>query len=60
MGLPGKTLWDFQIQTNKQLMVNQPDIVVVERLQKKAEVIDVVVSTDSNIKKKEQVKLEKY
>lgn len=35
-----KILWDFQIKTNKMLMVNKPDTVVVEKLQKKAVVID--------------------
>ena len=35
-----KILWDFQIQTDKQVRTNQLDIVVVDKLQKKAAVID--------------------
>ena len=35
-----KTLQDFQIQTDKQVMANQPDIVVVDKLQRKAVVTD--------------------
>jgi len=55
-----KILWDFQIQTDKQVMANQPDIVVVNKLQKKAVVIDIAIPIDSNINKKENKKLEKY
>ncbi|TWW57282.1 hypothetical protein D4764_07G0000010 [Takifugu flavidus] len=47
-----KILWDFQIQTDKLVVANQPDIVVV--------VIDVAIPSDSNIRKKEHEKLEKY
>ena len=54
-----KILWDFQVQTNKLMMANQPDFVVVNKLQKEAVVIGVVPS-DSNIKKKKHEKLEKY
>ena len=36
-----KILWDFQIQTDKQVMANQPDIVVVDKMQ--TAVIDVVI-----------------
>jgi len=46
-----KILWDFQIQTDKQVMANQPDIVVCDKLQKKAVVIDVAAPSDNNIKK---------
>lgn len=41
-------------------MANQPDIVLIDKQQKKAAVIDVAIPTDSNIKKKEHEKLEKY
>ena len=44
-----KILWDFQIQTDKQVMADQPDIVVV----------DVAISSDGNIRKKEHEKLER-
>jgi len=52
--------WDFQIQTDKQVMANQSIIVVVDKQQKKAAGIDVAIPSDSNIKKKERKKLEKY
>ena len=55
-----KILWDFQIQTDKMVMANQPDIVIIDKQQRKAVVIDVAIPSDSNIKKKEHEKLEKY
>lgn len=55
-----KILWDFQIQTDKMVMANQPDIVVMDKQQKTVVVVDVAIPSDSNIRKKEQEKLEKY
>ncbi|KAF7654704.1 hypothetical protein LDENG_00066000, partial [Lucifuga dentata] len=55
-----KVLWDFKVQTDKQLLANQPDMVVVDKEQKRAVVIDVAVPADSNIKKKGHKKIEKY
>ena len=51
---------NFQIQTDRQVLANQPDVVVVDKDQKTAVVIDVAVPSDSNIRKKEYEKLEKY
>ncbi len=55
-----KILWDFQVQTDEMVVANQPNIVIVDKQQKKAVVINVVIPSDSNIKKKEHEKLEKY
>ncbi|KAF7655094.1 hypothetical protein LDENG_00060930, partial [Lucifuga dentata] len=55
-----KVLWDFKFQTDKQLLANQPDMVVVDKEQKRAVVIDVAVPADSNIRKKEHQKIQKY
>ena len=55
-----KVLWDFSFQTDKQVLANQPDIVVVDKEQKKAVVIDVAIPADANIRKKEHEKVEKY
>ncbi|TWW69428.1 ATP-dependent Clp protease proteolytic subunit, mitochondrial [Takifugu flavidus] len=52
-----KILWDFQIQTHKMVVVNQPDIVVVDKHRKTVVVIDVAILSDSNIRKKEHEKL---
>ncbi|TWW62748.1 hypothetical protein D4764_04G0013950 [Takifugu flavidus] len=55
-----KILWDFQIQTDKMVVANQPDRVVVDKHRKTVVVIDVAIPSDSNIRKKEHEKLEKY
>ncbi|XP_051924320.1 uncharacterized protein LOC127602290 [Hippocampus zosterae] len=55
-----KILWDFQIQTDKMVMANQPDIVIIDKGKRKAVVVDVAVPSDGNIRKKEHEKLEKY
>ena len=54
-----KFLWDFQIQTDRKVLANQPDIVIIDKQKKEAVVIEIAVSSDSNIKK-EYEKLEKY
>ena len=38
-----KILWDFQIQTDKMVVANQPDIVMVDNWDKKAVVVDVAI-----------------
>ncbi|CAK6975403.1 hypothetical protein D4764_15G0008790, partial [Scomber scombrus] len=53
-------LLDFQIQTDKLVMSNQPDIVLIDKKQKKAMVIDVAILSNSNIRKKDHEKLVKY
>jgi len=55
-----KILWGFHIQNDKQVIANYLDLVVVNKLQKKAVAIDVAFLSDSNMKKKEHEKLEKY
>ena len=52
-------LWDFQIQTDKLVMAEPQDIVLMHKMQKKAVVIDVEILSVSNIRKKEHGKLEK-
>ena len=44
-----KLLRDFQIQTEKLVIANQPDITVVDKLERKAVVIDAVIPSDINI-----------
>lgn len=53
-------LWDFQMQTHERVMVNLQDIVVEDKVDKKAVVSDITVPNDSNIRMKEQEKLGKY
>lgn len=45
---------------DKKVLANQPDIVVVDKKHKGAVVIDTAVPTDTNLKKNEYEKQEKY
>ena len=47
------SLWDFQIRIEKVPIANQPDLVVVNKVKKKAGVIVVAIPSDSNVRKKE-------
>lgn len=49
--IKAKILWDFKHQTDKHLLANQPDIVVINKEEKRAVMIDVATSADSNIRK---------
>ena len=51
---------DFQIQTDKMVVANHPDIVVVNKWDKKAVVVDVAIPSDSNIRKEEHKNIKKY
>nr|XP_033500547.1 ornithine decarboxylase-like [Epinephelus lanceolatus] len=44
-----KILWDFQIQTDKQVMANQLDMVLIDQQKKKAVVIDVAIPNDTAV-----------
>ena len=55
-----KILWDFSIQTDKVIEARRPDIVVLEKKDRKAKVIDIAVPNDKNVKEKEEEKIDKY
>lgn len=50
-----EALWDFQMQRDKLVMANQ--LVMVDKQQKRAIVIDGTIPSDSNIRKKEHKEL---
>lgn len=52
----GVILWDVQIQPVQQVIANQLDNVMVDKVDQKSVVIDVAVPNYSNIKKKEREK----
>ncbi len=54
-----KILWDFHIPTDKVVMANQADIVLIDKQQKTTVVKDVAIPSDSNIRKKEHKKTQK-
>lgn len=51
-------LWDLMFQTDEQLLVNHPDIMVVDQEQRSSHVIDVAFPDDSNIREKEHERIE--
>ncbi|XP_067940204.1 uncharacterized protein [Watersipora subatra] len=55
-----KILWNFYIRTDKHALANQPDIVVVDKENKRATIINIAVPNDYNIASKEKEKVEKY
>ena len=50
--MQAKIFWDLQIQGNKNVVANQPCI-VVNKQDRKAVEVDVSVPSDNNVKKKE-------
>ena len=55
-----KVLWDFNIQTDKHVTSNRPDIVIVDKKEKSLKLIDVSIPNDINIVSKKIEKIEKY
>ena len=55
-----KILWDLMIQCDRMVEYQKPDIVVIEKKERRCLVIDVAVPGDSRIEDKENEKVEKY
>ena len=55
-----KVLWDFDIQTDKHVTSNRPDIVIVDKKEKSLKLIDVPIPNDVNIVSKRIEKIESY
>ena len=55
-----KILWNFVIQCDRQLIGRKPDIVVVDKSQKEARIIDVAIPGNARVIEKEQEKVDKY
>ena len=55
-----KILWDFPIQTDKHLLHNRPDIVLVSYKEQTGLIIDNAVPRDENIQDKKLKKIDKY
>ena len=52
-----KTLWDFDIYTDRYIPVNSPDIVIINKNSQLAVLVDVAVPADLNIASKEKERL---
>ena len=55
-----KMLWDFAIQTDKEIEHRRPDIVVTDKEKKECKIIAITVPGGQNIKVKELEKIAKY
>ena len=55
-----KVLWDFNIFTDHNLTARRPDIIVIDKQTKMAQIIDVAVPADNNVSMKEKEKIDKY
>ena len=55
-----KILWDFNIYTDKKISARRPDIVVIDKKNKRVQIIDISVPADHRIQEKENEKVNKY
>ena len=55
-----KLLWDFSIRTDHNIEARRPDLVLVDKSEKRCQIIDVAIPEDSGVKEKEDEKTEKY
>ena len=53
-------LWDFTVQCDRKIEVRRPDIVFIDKKERKVVIIDVAIPGDDRVKDKELEKLEKY
>ena len=55
-----KIIWDFSIQTDKEIRANRPDIIFVDKREQTVMFIYVTIPNDHNIIEKKLEKIEKY
>ena len=55
-----KLLWDFYIQTDKELEHIKPDIVLIDKVKRKCQIIDISIPSDFNIIAKRNEKVRNY
>ena len=53
-------IWDMNIQCDNVIVERKPDIVIVNKMEKTAFIIDVPIPGDKRITDKEKEKIEKY
>ena len=55
-----KLLWDFKIHTENKIEYNKPDIVILDKIERKFLIVDVACALDIGVKGKEKEKIENY
>ena len=53
-------LWDFSIQTDHVIEARRPDLVVVDKKERRCKITDFAVPGDSRIEEKAKDKIEMY
>ena len=44
-----KFLWDFPIHTDKELIHNKPNIIIIDKSNKSVQIIDIAIPSDYNV-----------
>ena len=55
-----KLLWDMRIQTDKVLKNNKPDILLMDKIKRKVQIIDTACPFDTRVLEKENEKITNY
>ena len=55
-----KILWDFNIQTDNTIGHRRPDIIIIDKTSKKAQIVDFALPTDHQIEISQQRKIENH
>ena len=55
-----KLLWDFKIQTDNKIEYNKPDIVILDKIERKCLIREVACPLEIRVKGKEKEKIESY
>ena len=54
-----KLLWDFEIQTDHQIMARRPDLIIINK-NRTCRIVDFAVPADHGVKLKESEKKDRY
>ena len=55
-----KVLWDINVQCDNVIEARRPDIIVIDKKERKGIIIDIAVPVDVRVGEKEREKVEKY
>ena len=55
-----KVLWDINVQCDNVIEASRPDIIVIDKKERKGLIIDIAVPADVRVEEKEREKVEKY
>ena len=55
-----KILWDFDVQTDHIIEARRPDLIIINKEEKKCTIVDFAVPYDSRVETKQREKTEKY